>query len=816
MKLNIIITIIICVLSHINIVAQRERTESPSNGGMITGKVVDASNQTPIEYANIAIYSSKDSILISGGITDEQGRFRVSELKPDLYYATFKYIGYNTTTKYDLKITAANRSVKAGIIELEVSAHNLNELSVVADKQQVLYKIDKKVVNPSQFMAAQGGSAVDILANVPSVSVDIEGNVTMRGSSNFMVLINGKPTPFDASDALDQIPASSIENIEIITNPSAKYDPDGAAGILNIITKKESLRGWNGIVNASANTRGSYSGDALFNFTGEKTRWYIGANRNNRLRQADYTSESGTIETDATSLTFGDTTHISNVGDRDMEFYSNSIKTGLDYDINSKNTIGIELQGGNNGRIFENTLKTEEWITNQASLYSMSTTKTEALGQFASITLNQQSQFGDDKSHTLISSVNIRGEKGNDNTLSTKEQIETSNITGQQTWEDSKEKFLQIKTDYTRPWRKGKMEAGYQLRLDDEWSNYDASFDTDTITDNSIFYNESTFYRLINSVYGTFSGEAGQFGYQLGLRTEHTLRTIEQYNTTEKSEIDRLDFYPSAHFSYNMLNDQSFMTSYTRRIDRPRSHWLDPYVSWQDPNNVKQGNPDLDPQYINSYEVSYQKRFESNFVSVELFHRNVLNKIERVQGRYDDGVILNSFENVGQDYSTGIEFMLSYNITEWWSTNLSGSLYDYRLSVNEEFENSINETQSNNWSARMSNTFKPTQNFRIQLDGRYRSASITATGSRDGMFFTSLAAKQSLFNNKMDIGVSVLDLLNTAKMNSTSNSDTFYSNYSFDMKSPTFQFSISYKFNNYKADRSQRGDAAGGSMDMEY
>lgn len=789
--------------------AQGPNANMPTTkGGAIAGTVIDEKSQSPIEYANITIFKTDDSSLVTGGITDEQGRFMITELQPGSYYASVKFIGYESTTVSDLNITSDKRFAKAGLITLNASAQNLNELNVVADKQQVMYKIDKKVVNPSQFLAAQGGSATDILANTPSMEVDIEGNVTMRGSSNFTVLINGKPTPFDATDALDQVPASTIENIEIITNPSAKFDPDGAAGIINIITKKETQKGWNGIVNLNANTLGSYGGDALFNFTGDKMRWYVGANRNNRIRKANYASASGTIDTDS-----GDTTHLANDGTRNMGFYSNSLKTGVDVDISKNSTLGVELSLGNKGRIADSELTTEEWITGNSIEYSTSETNTESLEDFIDVSLNQQTLFNGDRNHSLISSIQYQVSKGDDNTTSDNYDLNGDVLTGQKTWEEGNDRKLVIRTDYTQPWVHGKFELGYQFKLDEEWSNYDAQFEG--IETDQDFYNESDFSRLINSAYTTFSGEKGQFGYQAGLRAEHTLRQIEQFNGENNNEIKRLDWYPSLHLSYNLKAEQSVMTSYTRRIDRPRSHWLDPYVAWQDPNNVRQGNPSLAPQYINSFEMSYQKRFESNFVSVELFHRQVEDKIERVQGKYDDGIILSSYENVGKDYSTGIEMMVSYNITPWWSANLSGSIYDYRLSVNEEFNSDINETQSSNWKGRLSNTFKPTQNFRIQLDAMYNSPTVTATGSKDGMLFSSLALKHSFLENKLDVGISMKDVFNTARMEMTSNGESFYSNYSFDMKWPSIQFSLSYKFKNYKAERKGSG-AADSGMDMEY
>lgn len=256
------------------------------------------------------------------------------------------------------------------------------------------------------------------------------------------------------------------------------------------------------------------------------------------------------------------------------------------------------------------------------------------------------------------------------------------------------------------------------------------------------------------------------------------------------------------------------MVSYSRRIDRPRSHHLDPYIEWRDANNVRQGNPGLLPQYINSFELSYQKSFEYNSINVEMFHRNVTNKDERVRSSYAPNVILNSYDNVGKDYSTGLEAMLNYSIVKWWQVNLSGSYYDYRLDVSAEYEASIKERSSTNWNARISNTFKPATNTRIQLDGMYNSASVSAQGTRGAMAFTSIAVKQTFFNRKMDASVSLVDIFNTAKMESNTSGDNFYSNYTFDMKSPYLTFTLSYRFNNFKPERKERSEGVGMEMDF--
>ena len=780
------------------------------SGPAVVGRAVDKEGQQAIEYANITIYSLVDSSLVTGGISDEQGRFIIPNIKPGRYYATIKFMGYEEIVYSPIEISKAKPVWRIGKVELEASAQNLNEVEILADRQQVVYKIDKKVVNPSQFITSQGGNAIDILANTPSVSVDIEGNVSMRGSSNFMVLINGKPTPFEPSDALAQIPASSIENIEIITNPSAKYDPDGAAGIINIITKAEGSGGWDGIVNLNASTLGAYGGDFLFNLTGEKTRFYLGGGRSDRLRKAEYSNTSGTID-----LVSGDTSHVQQLGDRTMNFKMNTLKAGIDYSFNKKHALGLEFQVGQRDRYFESLLDNSEWNTGGAKDKTYAQAITDADGTSFQTTLNQNSQFGENKDHTLISSLMFQGYNGNDNTYSDKDDAAGLRIITQETWEEEESTEIRFKTDYTRPWENGKIEAGYQLRYDDEWSSFDAEFDT--LADNDQFYSESNFLRLINGAYFTFSGEYGQLGYQLGLRGEHTLRQLTDQSDSLLTDINRVDWYPSLHLSYNLSQSQSFMASYTRRIDRPRAYWLEPTVTWRDPNNVRQGNPSLLPQYINSYELSYQLRFgERNFLSAELFHRNVNNKIERTRNKYQDGVLMTKFENIGEDFSTGIELMLNYNVTPWWTANLSTSVYDYRIEADPAFSASVNERQSNNWRARLSNTLKVGPTLRFQVDGMYNSPSITATGRRSAMAFSSVAIKKSFFHRKLDLGVSVFDVLNTAKMHSYSSGDTYYSEFEFDMQSPVVQFSLTYLFNNYKPERQREKSEGGAGIDMEY
>jgi hypothetical protein len=279
-------------------------SEDDERKTVIKGIVLDEKTQTPMEFANIAVYDKTDSTLVSGGITDENGQFEVSGIGFGEYYLVANFVGFKKTDVANILLDEDNPSVDLGKIELNPSAVELGSVDVVADKAQVEFKLDKKVVNVSQVISAVGGTAVDVLENTPSVQVDIEGNVTVRGSSNFTVLIDGRPSALSGSEALRQIPSSAIENIEIITNPSAKYEPDGQAGIINLVMKKNSLNGLSGIVNASIGSRNKYRGDFTLNYRTEKFNYFVGADWRDETRYGGMTSLRETYLNDTTSFLF--------------------------------------------------------------------------------------------------------------------------------------------------------------------------------------------------------------------------------------------------------------------------------------------------------------------------------------------------------------------------------------------------------------------------------------------------------------------------------------------------------------------------------
>lgn len=374
---------------------------------------------------------------------------------------------------------------------------------------------------------------------------------------------------------------------------------------------------------------------------------------------------------------------------------------------------------------------------------------------------------------------------------------------------------MRFKVDYTRPFgEEGKFEAGVQSRFENETEDYNF-YEWDYLLEewvvNDLYSNSSDFRRDIYSLYGIYSNTWKTLGYQFGLRGEYTYREIKNAKSEESSIIDRLDYFPTIHLSKSFVNKDQVLASYTRRIERPRSWFLDPFVRFRDAYNMRQGNPDLEPEYIDSWELAYQKRILGAMVTLEGYYRVVNNKITRIRTLQDDGVMLMTFENMDKDYSLGVEMMINAQPVEWLQFMLSGTVYDYRL--DGQIDDQQVDATSTNWSGNMNLVFKLPKQFRFQLNGRYRGPSVTAQGRSEGFFMTNLALKKDFFDRQLTTTFSVRDLFQTAKHEFTAEGTGFYSYMYFNREAPIVTLSFSWKINNYK--RKNGGmNGNGGEPDM--
>lgn len=782
------------------------------SGGKIFGKIVDNTNNKPLQYARITIFSAQDSTQVNGALSNKDGNFEVTKMRPGKFFAEVKYIGFDMAIVDDITIGRGSLEVDLGMIKVRESAILKEAVEVLAERKAIEYNIDKKVINVSKIYTGASGTAVDVLENVPSVTVDIEGNVALRGSTGFEVLIDGRPSILDANDALKQMPASLIQDIEIITNPSVKFDPDGTTGIINIITKKADISGTSGLFNGNIGfTTEEYGGDALLNYKNSTYNVFLGFDYNKRTFPGDSEKRSWQRRNDTTY-------YLNSTGEGNMKRDGFGIRGGIDLYLSKDDNLSFQGRYGDGQFGFSNDLDYEEWINNETDRnYYTDSDLWERKGDYYSLTSDYSHKF-DNNGHKLIAQVNYRVRNGEE--LATNNLLdEDGNIAfSSRNTEDGPSKRIRYKIDYTLPVNeKDKFEAGVQGRRgqsEDITAQYLYDIQTGEYIEQSDYANGIEYDRNIYSMYSLYAGELGKFGYQGGLRGEYTYRDIKVIDSDESFNIDRWDYFPTAHVSYKFDQDNQLMASYTKRIDRPRGWYLEPFISWTDAYNVRRGNPDLLPEYIDSYELGYQHYFGRNSLSFEGFYRKTHNKIERIITLYEgyDNVYFNTFDNVGTDFAAGLETMLMTDILPFWNLNLTGSIFQYK--VDSEKYGIISEKESFNWNARASNTlvFNKT---RIQFSLRYRSGSVTAQGTEEGVFTMDAAVRQEFLDNNLSFTLQARDLLGTAKREGTVEGENFYSyNYS-ERVSPMVTLTLSYNFNNYEKQRKiGNGESNDGNEDF--
>ncbi len=781
-------------------------------GGAITGKIYDSETGRAIEYANIVLINSADSSQVTGTISDKTGAFTLKNIPPGRYAIEVYFLGYETKTFKSIHITRANPRVELGRVVLEPKVLTAETVEVEGERAAISYQIDKKVIDVDQQLTATSGTAVDVLENVPSVTVDIEGNVSMRGSSNFRVLIDGRPTVMEASEALKQIAANNIKTIEIITNPSAKYDPEGAAGIINIILKKARQPGHSGMANVSAGINDKYGGEAILEIKEPKYNTTFSVDYDNRTYTGDDLERRWT-END------GITSYINSDGTSSRERHRYGLRGSFEYDLTDSDILGLNGRYGNYSSLRDARDRFDQWTEtdNDHTIYS-SVTDREREGAYYALSASYQHKF-ENEGHELTADAHYHYHDGDEETVNElRPEKSESIINGQKTIEYGPGRGLRIKSDYVYPIAEHtKFEAGLNGDLDrsEEGSGlYEYSTEEERYVWQRQFAYLTDYRRDIYAAYTMYSSEWNNFGYQLGLRGEYTGRAIELSSDGRRFTIDRWDYFPTLHTSYQFSKGQQMMLSYTRRIDRPRGWHLEPFQTWMDAYNVRQGNPDLKPEYIDSYELGFQTHFSRNLFSIEAYYRVNQNKIERVRSVYEPNVTLHTLENIGRDFSFGSEMQLNMSLMGMWDLNLMSNLYHYRV------EGSLNERsfarESFNWGARVNNNFKFGDVVKLQLDGNYRSPTVSSQGRREGFLYISAAMRYELIKNQLSAILQVRDVFGTARYEYTSEGPDFYSYNKYDRESPIVMLNLRFNFNNYKPERRRENGDAGGMREDDF
>ncbi len=795
---------------------------------VIKGVVVDVEKH-PAEFVTVTLHLPQQENNISGVATDLDGRFQLTNVAPGSYEVKVSMVGFNTIVK-TVTISSADQVVDLKTIVLQEDAKTLDALEVVGQAGQMHFDIDKAVFNVDQNLAAAGASASEMLQHIPSVDVDQDGEISLRGSSSVEVWINGKPSGLDADNRaqiLQQMPAGSIEKVELITNPSAKYSPEGTAGIINLVLKKERKAGYYGSLEAGLGyqVRGipgaNVSGN--FNFNSSLVDFYI----NLGFRQHNY-SGGGTTDRWSFAPNTNRTDTISYLGQEnkdDNRGYGIFVRTGVDFHLGKqkKDNLGFNVMfNDGNGHSTENIYYNMfNYRSSVNSIYERLNKNTNNRLTY-NVGLDYQHQF-DDKGSELRASLSFSQTRRNSESVYDQTVQQGDAFAYQQAQSSNNRRTnAEFKMDYTQRFNNNaKLEAGVDV-VGQQHLMHSRTFDGAELDDSSrLSYNDFDYRELVAALYATYGQKWGNFSAQLGLRGEYFTTQVgsRDVDSEEIQYANRHYFqvYPTAYLSYSLPKNNELQLNYTRRVNRPRGRQLSMYRNVSDSTNVSYGNPDLKPEFSNALELKYLKIWESGHnLSASLYYHYTTDIMQNVRFQSDDNpnVMESTWDNVAQSQSVGLELAAMNTIARWFSltSSLRGSYVDmadvyYRDVLLQERQ------QRFNWNARVMGNFIFTKTFSGQLSLSYNSPMVIAQGRSKGMFFSSIGLKKSFLDRRLILSLSVWDLFHSMGWKNVTWGDNFYQDMDRRGNGPGFNFSVRWSFGNTNA-KNRRGMGGGEGDDM--
>ena len=748
--------------------------------GTIKGKVMDKNLKQPIPYATIVISDGSDKI-ISGGITTEEGDFLIKDVPGGKYSLKIQFIGYKTFSQ-PVEISRRVKDLDVGIINLEETAEALDDVTIVAERTTIEQKIDRKVINVGKDLTTTGGTASEIMQNIPSVNVDQDGNIALRGNPNVQILIDGKPTNISPAQLLKQIPSTSIKSVELITNPSAKYNPEGMSGIINIVLHKNANIGFNGNINIGVN----WDENARFNSSVDLNY------RNGKINIYGNYGNNITKNRNAGFVFREDQNYKTNFGFLDNN-KSHLFKVGLDYYINDHNTVSFYT----NQNLFDG-------ITDgTVDLQFFDDPSTNFSQEFLSDNDNVGSTYNFDYKHDFKKEGhNIELEV--DYNAFESDSNDDFNFTGGPTPNytdiiNNERDNTTINLDYVNPLtEKTKLEIGYEGRLRRTDNDYQS-----TLFDDSNY----SYDRDIHALYATYGTNYEKWSYQFGARLEsYQVEAI--FNGESVFEDDILTVYPSAYLTYNPTEKNTYQLSYSRRVDRPGLNQVNPIREWATPRITSRGNPELDPQFTNSIELNYTRRLKGGSVTGGVFYRIINDEINQTlieDPTIEEGQIL-TFDNFDNNSAYGLEISSNYRPTQWWNFNASFDLYGQ--TQRGIVEGVTREVDAVIYNFRMNNNFKATKDLTFQVFGFYRGEQEGVQFKTKPFYFINTGARYNFLEGNGTASINFNDIFNTMRFRFSG--DTPYpQNGRFQGETQTIYLGLSYRFGsgkNRKVSRKRRDD----------
>ncbi len=750
-----------------------------AQSGRISGSIFDKNTKSPVEAASVTLFSSKDSTVTAGTETDQNGKFSLSDVPYGKYNLRVSIIGYSKSIVRGILVDKANSEVKLDPVFIASGETTTDEIDVEAERSAVEFREDKKIFNVEQGMNVQGGSAVDVLKNIPSVSVDADGNISLRGNENVKILVDGKPfglnNPENRNSVLDQIPSNLIESVELITNPSAKYEAENSAGIINIKLKKREGLGYNGSLILNAGSKDKYNGSLNMNFRKNKVNFF---------GSYDYRLYNYFIDGSNSREVFSNNSSYTQNAEGSTRNTSHFLKGGFDYNLSEMSSLSYMI----------NYNSRERKRTDNSTALTLNSNSGQMISQYDFITNDNTDGYTIDMSlnyyrkykNPLKSlSAEIVFTQLNDNSVNntTQNYIFPSGINPdlEHRLTDDKTNDGNASLDYVHPLSKdSKIETGFKVILRDNNKNYRVeNFDyaTNSYLNDTSQSNDYSYKENINAAYATYDMSIGKFSFKAGVRAEQTNTNGDLKNTGDITKQNYFDLFPTLHLSQKIGETQEFQLSYSRRINRPQIQMLNPFVTAFDPFNFFAGNPNLKPEYVNSIELGFLKYFETTTINPSLFYSHTKDQLSRTRQLIDSNKALLTFENYGMTENYGAELVLNSKPFEF--INLNGSISYYKNVIDATNLDSTYKNENYSWNGRLSANILLPEIANLGVTYFYSGRNVFAQGVLEPFQSMDVSLNRDFFEKRLTLGLRVSDLFNTlkfdVKLNNTQGFDeSFY------------------------------------------
>lgn len=767
--INKLLIFLLFVLTVSNLSAQKQ------SKGTITGIIVDKQSKQPIEFANVVLQKESDNAQISGTTTDAKGKFTFDKIADGKYKIVYSFIGYEQQETPIVSIADKSRAVNIGSLALAVSSQEIKDVVVVGERSTYTNSIDRKVFNVGKDVIGKTGSVSDLMQNVPSVSVDIDGNISLRGSESVMVLINGKPSALMGANraaVLQQMPANSIERIEVITNPSAKFKPDGTSGIINIVLKKNKSLGFNGTILSNIGNEGRYNGNVIANYNSGKVNVFgsYGIRQDDRLR---YTLDSRK-RTDSTTKAISYTNMDAFEKSRPL---SHIVNSGFDFKINDHNDFGIS--GNYNLRNLVKTGITTTQNEDQDHQLTKNLDRDRIDSEYEhslEYAINYKHAFAKKDHELTIDYTSSNQKEQEDNHYINISRLPVLNNTYDNTLIKQDGKESQLSVEYVNPLSEtSKFESGYILESRSSDMNFfgeslnpvSGKWEKDLVKSNQFIFNEN-----INVLYSTFEKEFGKFGILGGIRAENALVKTHHITTDSVLNNNYFKIYPSLHLSYNMDEAHELQLNYSHRIHRPEGDDMNPFPEYQDPYNLRIGNPRLKPEEIHSVEFGFQYKNKATTITPTVYYRYTYNGMTSIIKYLNDTVSQTTKVNLSKSSSAGFEFIVATTLAQIININFSSNTF-YNTIDASSLGYSSNKSNIS-YLLKLNSSINLTKSSVLQLNSSYSSARLTPQGNQLPSFVMNMGFRHEFLKKKAAFLFTVSDIFNSLRNNSEVDTPELY------------------------------------------